>query len=493
MLGEVDLVHGLYYALVHGVFAVAGDSLTALRLPSVLAMTVAAALTADLGARLAGRWAGLGAGLTVALLPPMQQYAQEGRPYALVTAAVALATRLLVAGLDRPRARALWAGYAGAVLAGALLNWFSLPVLLAHAVTLVTVRPPRAVTLRWLLAAGAAVLGAGPLVWASRSQSGQVSWIRPVDGLTLAGVAAGLLLVAGCAVLPRARRPCPGRVGGTGGAAGRRPSLAAVAVPLGAVPQLALLAASFAVQPLYLTRYVLYAGLGTALMAGALLAELAARSRVRPGAYLGVATVLVFLALLPVELRLRGAEGRVDDVRAAAASVAAVRGAGGGVLFVPAARRDTALTTPDAFRGLRDLALGRGPVESGTLHGIEAGPRDVARAMRCERRVVLVADDVGVGLGAGAGARAGASAGVGAGSGAGAGVGAGSGAGARVPGNSRDRVKLRLLEEEFIVRHTAVGGGRSVTVYERPGAVGPSCRTPAPGAVSPAVRPPAGP
>jgi mannosyltransferase len=41
-LATVDAVHGLYYLLMHGVFAVFGDSLYALRLPSLLAMSAAA-------------------------------------------------------------------------------------------------------------------------------------------------------------------------------------------------------------------------------------------------------------------------------------------------------------------------------------------------------------------------------------------------------------------------------------------------------------------
>ncbi|MFJ6938642.1 glycosyltransferase family 39 protein [Streptomyces sp. NPDC101132] len=427
MLDQVDLVHGLYYAFVHAVFAVFGEGLVALRLPSVLAVAAAAALLADVGARLAGPRAGLAAGLALALLPPVQRYAQEGRPYALVTAAAALATWLLVAGIRRPRART-WCAYAAAVLAGALLNWFSLLVLCAHACTLLLVRAPRAVRRGWAYAAGAAVLGALPLICASRSQAGQVAWIRPAGAGTVALVAGSVLLAGGCALLRGAR------YGGAPPAGpGGRVGPAAVAVPLCAVPQVVLLAVSLTVQPLFVDRYVLFAALGLALALGVLVTALGARLGARPGAFTAGVAALVFLALLPVEHRLRTAGGRVDDVRGAAALVASARGPGGaGVVFVPAARRDTALVTPAAFRGLRDLALVRTPAASGTLHGVEAGPGAIAGALLRERRVVLVDD-----------------------------------AGAGAPANARDRAKRRVLAGAFVAVRSEVSGGRRVTVYER--------------------------
>ncbi|MFJ7156506.1 glycosyltransferase family 39 protein [Streptomyces sp. NPDC101118] len=429
MLDQVDLVHGLYYAFVHAVFAVFGEGLAALRLPSVLAAAAAAALLADLGARLAGPRTGLAAGLALALLPQVQRYAQEGRPYALVTATAALATWLLVAGIRRPRART-WCAYAGAVLAGALLNWFSLLLLCAHACTLLLVRAPRAVRRGWASAAGAAVLGALPLIWASRSQAGQVAWIRPAGAGAVALVAAYVLVACACALLRGARHGSapPGRHGGRVGAA-------AVAVPLCAVPQVVLLAVSLTVQPLYVDRYVLFSALGLALALGMLVTALGARFGARPGAFTAGVAALVFFALLPVEHRLRTAGGRVDDVRGAAALVASVREPGGaGVVFVPAARRDTALVAPGAFQGLRDVALVRSPAASGTLHGVEAGPEAITRALLRERRVVLVDD-----------------------------------AGAGAPANARDRAKRRVLAGSFVAVRSEVSGGRRVTVYEQKG------------------------
>ncbi len=115
MLGQVDAVHGLYYLLMHGIFECFGPGTTALRLPSVLAMAVAAACVTTIGHRLAGVWAGLAGGLAFGLLPAVQFYLQEGRPYALITAGAGIATLLLVTALEG-RGRAVhWAAYGGTV------------------------------------------------------------------------------------------------------------------------------------------------------------------------------------------------------------------------------------------------------------------------------------------------------------------------------------------------------------------------------------------
>ncbi|MFC3576958.1 glycosyltransferase family 39 protein [Streptomyces yaanensis] len=428
LLGHVDVVHGLYYAFMHMVFEVFGDSLLTLRLPSVLAMAGSAALAADLGARLAGRWSGLGAGLAFALLPTPQVYAQEGRPYAMVTATVALASWLLVAAMHGSRAR-IWSAYAVVVLLGALLNWFSLLALLAHAVTLTLARPHRTIRVRWLLAAGTAVLGALPLVLASQGQSRQVSWIRPPTPGTMCLVAATVLVAGGCALLRRARKPA-----GPAPLAVGKLSLAAVAVPLCVVPQVMLLAVSLTWRPLYVDRYVLFAQIGLALLLGALITALARSLSTRPTVPLAAVTALAFLALLPVEQHLRSADSRVDDVLAVATVVDAARGQGGAVVFIPSARRDTALVTPGAFVGLRDIALDRSPAASGTLHGIESDPDTTARAMLRERHIVLISD-----------------------------------AETHPAHNARDRAKQRVLREHFVKRSTTIRRGRSITLYERIG------------------------
>ncbi|MEU3446372.1 glycosyltransferase family 39 protein [Streptomyces thermolilacinus] len=423
MLGNVDVVHGGYYLLMHALFECFGPGTTTLRLPSVLAMAVAAACVAVIGSRLADRWAGLAGGMALGLLPAVQFHLQEGRPYALVAAGAGVSTLLLVTAL-RGRVTAWhWCAYGGVVLLTASLNWLSLLVLPAHLVTLLWTRPGRAVIARWATASATATAGVLPLVLFSRGQSAQVSWIPPLTWHMLIGPAV-LLVIGG--VGAALDRPGAGRL-----------SVAAVGLPLLAVPQAGLIALSL-VQPLFLERYVLFGLLGLALLIGAVIgaAVRAARPRFpRAAAWILPTVVAVaWAALLPQSLAKRSPASRVDDVLAVASDVRRLKRPGNAVLFIPAARRDTRLVSPEAFAGLRDIALAESPEESGTLKGVEAGPERIRAAMLAERRILLVTDAAEV---------------------------------ARPVTAARDRAKTAVLARYFTPVSDEQVRGRRVTVYER--------------------------
>ena len=171
LLGNVDAVHGLYYLLMHGWVAL-GTSPVVLRIPSVIAMAVAAVLMVIIGRRLTGSgWAGLFAGLIMALTPVISFYAQTARSYAMVFACVLGSTLALLhameaeAGARRGRSRRRWLVYAALITLGGYLNEMSLLVLAAHAVTVLLARygRPAVGAGRWAAAAGAAlVCPAGP-------------------------------------------------------------------------------------------------------------------------------------------------------------------------------------------------------------------------------------------------------------------------------------------------------------------------------------------
>ncbi|MYT39565.1 hypothetical protein GTY66_26560 [Streptomyces sp. SID8356] len=454
LLGNVDVVHGLYYLLMHGLFELFGPGTTVLRLPSVAAMAVAAACVAALGHRLAGPWAGLGGGVALGLLPAVQFYLQEGRPYALVAAGAGVSTLLLVTLLEG-RGRAVhWIAYGGTVALCGLLNWLSLMILPAHLLTLLLSgrsgrrvrtgrdvggpgepgglgRPagpggPGGLGRRWAVAAGAAVVCVLPLVLFSRSQSAQVSWIPPLTWHMLIGPAV-LLAVGGAGALLDRRSPY--RPDG--------PSAAAVGLPLLVVPQLGLAGLSL-VQPLFLDRYVLFSLLGLALLIGAAIGagvRTVSRRLPRAGWWLLPAVVAVAaVALLPQALAKRSPESRVDDVLAAADAVRRLKRPGDAVLFFPSARRDTRLVSPDAFSGLEDIALVRTPERSGTLKGVEDGPVRIRTAMLTHRRILLVTDTPAV---------------------------------SRPPATERDRMKRSVLRNHFRIVTDTQTRGRRVTLYER--------------------------
>ncbi|MGI5196412.1 glycosyltransferase family 39 protein [Streptomyces sp. CA-288835] len=423
MLEQVDVVHGLYYLLMHGLFECFGPSTTTLRLPSVLAMAGAAACVTVIGRRLGGTWVGLGGGLAFGLLPAVQFYLQEGRPYAFVAAGTGLATLLLVTLLQGRGEMVHWVAYSGAVLVCGLLNWLSLLILPAHLATLAWAQAGREVWTRWAAASAAATTCVSPLILFSRSQSAQASWIPPLTWHMLIGPAV-LLAIGGLGVLLDRSRA-------------RRLSVAAVGFPLLAVPQTGLIGLSL-IQPLFVDRYVLFSLLGLALLVGVILgAVVRATAKRLPRASMWILPAMVavaMLALLPQSLAKRSPASRVDDVLAAAAQVQQLKKSGDAVLYLPAARRDTKLVSPQAFTGLQDIALVESPEKSGTLKGVEASPARIRVAMLDQRRIVLVTDATQV---------------------------------ARPTRGERDRVMVSVLKQYFTPVADEEVRGRRVTVYER--------------------------
>ncbi|MET7908916.1 hypothetical protein ABZS98_11645 [Streptomyces avermitilis] len=423
MLGNVDVVHGCYYLLMHALFESFGPSTTTLRLPSVLATAVAAACVGIIGHRLAGMWAGLAGGMAFGLLPAVQFYLQEGRPYALVAAGTGISTLLLVTLLQGRGRTARWAAYGGTVLLSGLLNWLSLLILPAHLATLLWARAGRGVWQRWTATSAVALACVLPLVLFSRSQSVQVSWIPPLTWHMLIGPAV-LLAIGGVGAL--LDRPRAGRL-----------SVATVGLPLLAVPQISLIGLSL-IQPLFVDRYVLFSLLGLALLIGTLIgAAIRAVGSRYPRASLWVlpaVIVVAMVALLPQSLAKRSPSSRVDDVLAAASEVRRMKETGNAVLFIPAARRDTESVSPSAFSGLRDIALAQSPEKSGTLKGVEASPERIRSAMLGQRRILLVTDATQV---------------------------------ARPVAAQRDKTKTSVLKKYFRAVADEQVRGRRVTVYER--------------------------
>ncbi|MER8159349.1 glycosyltransferase family 39 protein [Streptomyces sp. NPDC094472] len=378
LLGNADVAHGLYYLLMHAVFALWDGGLLALRLPSVLAMAATAAGVGLLGHRLAGPRAGLVAGLVFPLAPAVQRYAQEGRSYALVSAVVVAATHLLLSAVARPRKRT-WAGYAAVASLACLLHEFAILAVAAHGVALYRARVGARSGWAWGQAASVVAVVLAPLVIVSQQQAALVGWISAPGPPELLGF--GALALTG---LVCARGPLPAR--------GPVP-LGDLALALLLLPPAALMAVSY-LHPLYVDRYVLYAHVGLALLIGARLDALS-RTVAAPRALAGGLAVVAVAALLPYSLQLRTPQSRLDDTLAAARAVRELGRPGDGVLFLPARRREPIMSGPEDFRGLRELALARHAIPSGTLHGIELPAPRIRARMLTAGRIVTVNDPPG--------------------------------------------------------------------------------------------------
>ncbi|HET9894725.1 MAG TPA: glycosyltransferase family 39 protein [Streptosporangiaceae bacterium] len=316
LMSHQDAVHGPYYLLMHAVIAIGGTSETVLRLPSLIAMSLAAGCTAALARRLAAGCglpapAGVGvlAGLALAAVPLSTRYAQEARPYALTSLFAVAATYLLVRAAASGRWPG-WAGYAAALTLTAWFNLFAVLLAVAHGASLFVARaragaddkaevdapggeqsspdipvapglpvapgfpvgggisgapgfpvgagiPVAAAALRrWLVACSVTAALVAPVAVVSLRQSAQLNWVTVPDLSTVASLirdfAGALVAIPVIALLGLL-----GCVAGPGLRRGAGLTPAVIALPWLIVPPVALLAVSFA-DPVYVERYVVF-------------------------------------------------------------------------------------------------------------------------------------------------------------------------------------------------------------------------------------------
>ena len=426
LLRHVDAVHGLYYLFMHG-WMVVGTSPAVMRIPSVIAMVVAVALTVIIGRRLTGSaWAGLFAGLIVALTPTISYYAQTARSYALVFACVVGSTLALLHALAA-EARAMearateateataaararfpagrWLVYAVLLVVGGYLNELSLLVVAAHAVTVLLARYGRRVITDWAAVADVSVIVVLPLAALSAREDAAVAWI-PRPGLwslrilfhdyfgASTAVAVLLLCCVVAALLPplhRGRR-APGPAWWSHGGV----SLPSVAAPLLVVPGALLIVESLVARPLYVDRYVLYGEAGAALLAGA--------GALRIGRWLAgvtdrrmlvwvpgvVVCVLALVLQLAPQQRVRTPQSRLFDFGGPSRYLAAHARPGDGVLFFSNFFRKARLGYPADYRNVSDFAMAQSPAAAGNFQGRDKPVGTVQSLMTGYQRIWVV-------------------------------------------------------------------------------------------------------
>lgn len=381
LLGHIDAVHGAYYVLMWPVVKVAGTGELAVRLPSAVAMAVAAGFIALLGQRLVSIRAGVAAGLVFAVIPQVSWYGQDAREIGLVTAVATVSVYLFVRALDAPAGRrGRWlAGYGASLAVLGLLNLFALLIIPAQGLSLLILRwrggtrqpagqpALRPLVLGWLIAAAAAMVAASPVVIAGFQQRGQVAWITRPSGRTLMGLdqLVGPAAVLGVAVIIVAAGVAMSAVRGRGRlSAAWPPRLAAICVPWLVIPPAVLLAASL-LHPVYLFRYIVFCIPAAALIIGTALAALG---------WVAGAAALVLLALLtvPAQLKVRAPAGHGENLRWISHILATQARPGDAVLFGSFYERKIAIAYPAGFRALRDVSLGKTALQIAEPAGVNA-------------------------------------------------------------------------------------------------------------------------
>ncbi|MCB1289179.1 MAG: glycosyltransferase family 39 protein, partial [Mycobacterium sp.] len=291
MVGNIDAVHGLYYLLMRGWYAVFPATEFGSRLSSALAVGLAAAGVVVLGRQISTRTVAVAAGLVFAVLPRVTWAGMETRSYALSMAAAVWLTVFCVLAARRGRPW-WWLAYALLLASATLLNVFLLLIVPAHAVAVALAgSTPRDIRL-WAAAATGAATAVTPFLMFTQSQLFQVRWIAQLGSHTVgevlekqyfdrslpAALGAGAILLAAlvCGSWPATGRP--GRL------------LPVLALTWIAVPTATLLAYSALRNPIYYPRYLSFTAPAFALLLGLCIVALA-RSRI------GVAVVLACFAV----------------------------------------------------------------------------------------------------------------------------------------------------------------------------------------------------
>ncbi|WP_239159656.1 glycosyltransferase family 39 protein [Winogradskya humida] len=335
LMQHIDGVFGPYYLLMHFWTAVAGRGVLEVRLPSIVAMAGAAALTGELGRRLFGTVAGLVGGLVFCAVPNISRYAAEARPYAMACLVSVLGLILLHRALTRP-GRARWLAYGAAVVGLGLSHVIALTALGAHGAVVLMCR--RRAIVPWAVSVAVALVVLGPIFWLGSGQRGaQLHWVPPLTvkavrnfPVALTGSAEVAWLLIGLAV--------------TAGWRVRRHVLAmafSAVIPLGVILVVSAHGPSF-----WVNRYLLFVLAPTAILAAVALCRAGALPGgagallSRAGTVRVVAVLLLLAAVAyPAQWTVRGrtVKNGTDD-RSVARIVQAGQQPGDGIIYQPGSR-----------------------------------------------------------------------------------------------------------------------------------------------------------
>ncbi len=301
-----------YYVFMH-FWAMVSTAELWLRLPSALAIAVAAGFLVELGRRLHSTRAGLTAAALFAVLPSVSYYGAFARSYSFAAAAVVVSFWALHRAVESPAARR-WALYGVSVALVCCTHLFAVLVLPAQLLAAAVLLPRRTLLLRMLPALAVGGVPALVLGLVGYGERHAISWIpqrgpdvllkfpKMAAGATEPGVLLFAVALAGAVLLwlaPRGRLTVD------------RPWLGALLGWL-LLPPLLLLAVSHLLTPVYVDRYLFVTAPALALLAG-----LAAAGTARGRAAVAACCALVLVtgaAGVPQHLEVREVNGRFEDI-----------------------------------------------------------------------------------------------------------------------------------------------------------------------------------
>jgi mannosyltransferase len=367
LLGHIDAVHGLYYLLMHGWFAIFPPTEFWSRVPSALAIGVAAAGVTVLTRRFSPRAIAVCAGVVFAILPRTTWAGMEARSYAFAAAAAIWLTVLFVAAVRRNRPRR-WVGYAVALMVSILLSLNLILLVLVYAAMLPLLAPKgsrKSPVVWWAATSAVAVALMTPFIVFAHGQAFQVNWLFPVswhyafdivqrqyfDHSVPFAVLSAVIMVA--AIVARlAGAPAP---------AGDMRRLLTICVAWIVVPTAAVVIYSAIGEPMYFPRYLILTAPAMAVLLAICIITVARR----PWLIAGLVVLFVGAAIpdyLFVQRWPYAKEGwdysQVADVISSHAAAGDCVLADNTVPWRPGPIRAVLATRPGAFRSLIDVERG---------------------------------------------------------------------------------------------------------------------------------------
>jgi mannosyltransferase len=366
MLGRVDAVHGTYYLFLHFWVGAFGASPFAVRFPSAIAAGLTVAGIVLLATRLVNSRTGVFAGIVCLALPRVTYMGEEARGYAFSAALAVWVTILLVKILQSgaPRRRQ-WVLYAAGVALCGYVFLFSLLILVAHAIVVLSMRR-RTLTVTWAKWVGLALVLDLPIIAFGYFQKSQIAFLADRNSATFSQVFVGQwfgtaqcaevcwALIAAAIVVALVSWFRRGKAERTD--SGPTPGIVLLGASWLLGPTAILLTVNIA-DPIYSSRYLTFAVPGAALLIGYLL------GRIKPLAIGAVLLAGLLLVTFPVYQSQRTPYSKnASDWAAVAALIKAHAKPGDGMLFDeginPSKRPRLGMRTyPDAYVGLVDIAL----------------------------------------------------------------------------------------------------------------------------------------
>jgi mannosyltransferase len=388
MLAHTDAPLGFYYLLLHGwvsfgqVLGISGDNAWWLRLPSAAAAIAAVGVLVVLVSRFFDPRTALVAGLLFAAHPMVTYYAQDARPYTLVTLGLLVSTALLLRALEKPNTLTL-TGYVFASSVTLYLHLFAIFAFAGHVYLIRARGRPR---WRWGLVAAVIVGAITPLVVLAHRQTAELGWIPRPSVATVwsvlthlaGGVPFTVAVLAAAAWMVAIRRV-------------KFAMTTRVLLCATLIPPAALVVADF-VSPDLVARYAL-----VAIPAGVtLLALAAARSRSRVVAVLVAVAGLCSLGATTVQLTH---SYKYENYRAAADTMGDLAKPGSSVVFLPISGREGYdiydHLEPD-LRNISDVTLKphSGPAATSHIGGLDLAPAQISARLSGASTVFLLGDTV---------------------------------------------------------------------------------------------------